>query len=318
MLIELKNKILAGEKISFEDAELLSKYDDVDALCDAANEIRERMCGVKVDTCSIINARSGRCSENCKWCAQSHQFATGVDEYEFVDEAELMDMARHNDRRGVHRFSLVTSGRKVSRKDIVRFCGDYRRISAETDLYMCASMGLLGEEELLLLKDAGVKRYHCNLETSESNFANLCSTHTSADKKRTIKTAKAIGMDVCSGGIIGMGETMNQRIELAFELRELGVDSVPINILNPIKGTALEDTPLISDDEIMRTVAVFRFILPTIALRFAGGRARLSKDVERRIFLGGMNGALIGDMLTTIGNRIDDDYALFDSLGLTY
>lgn len=318
MLTELKNKILAGGEISFEEAKKIANFSDVVAICDAANEIRVKMCGEIVDTCSIINARSGRCTENCKWCAQSRHFATGIDEYDFVPGEELMAMARHNDERGVRRFSLVTSGRKVSKKDMTRFCNDYRRLAKETNLYLCASMGLLDEEELQMLKDAGVKRYHCNLETSQSYFPDLCSTHTPDDKKSTIRAAQSVGMEICSGGIIGMGETMEQRIELAFELRELGVNSVPINILNPIKGTALQDVPLISDDEIIRTVAVFRFILPKTVLRYAGGRMRLSKEMQARILLGGMNGALIGDMLTTIGNRIDDDYNLFDSIGLKH
>lgn len=318
MLIELKNKILAGGDINDDEAKKIANFPNLDELLSAANEIKEKMCGITVDTCSIINARSGHCTEDCKWCAQSRHFHTGVDEYEFVDRQELLDMAHHNDKRGVRRFSLVTSGRKVSKKDMVHFCNDYRLLAKETNLYLCASMGLLDKEDLQSLKDAGVKRYHCNLETSESFFPNLCTTHKPADKKNTIRAAQEIGMEVCSGGIIGMGENMEDRINLAFELKELGVNSIPINILNPIKGTPLQDTPLITDEEILRTVAVFRFILPDKALRFAGGRARLSPEMQGKILKGGMNGALIGDMLTTIGNRIDDDYKLFDSLGLKH
>ncbi len=312
MLIELKNRILSGEEILIEEAKKIVNYPDLDALLAIAHEVRMKMCGKNIDTCSIINARSGHCSENCKWCAQSKYFSTGIDEYEFVNADELREMAHYNDKRGVQRFSLVTSGRKVSRRDLNTFCNYYRELSNNTNLYLCASMGLLDEEEMRLLKESGVKRYHCNLETSESYFGSLCTTHTPADKKRTIRAAQKVGMEICSGGIIGMGETMEQRIELAFELRELGVQSVPINILNPIKGTPLEGTPLISDEDIMRTAAIFRLILPTAVLRFAGGRARLSEDVQERLLRGGMNGALIGDMLTTIGNRIDDDYAMFD------
>lgn len=314
MLIELKNKVLNGGNISFEEAKKIVNHENLDELRCAANEIRENFCGNTVDTCSIINARSGLCSENCKWCSQSRHFKTGIEEYEFVDEDELMKLAKYNDLRGVKRFSLVTSGRKVSKKDIAHFCDNYKRLSSETGLYLCASMGLIGEEELGMLKDAGVKRYHCNMETASSYFGKLCSSHTPDDKKKTILAARRQGMEICSGGIIGMGETMDQRLEFAFELKELGVDSVPVNILQPIKGTPLGDTPLISEDEIMRTVAVFRFILPETVLRFAGGRARLSKEVQAKILLGGMNGAMIGDLLTTIGNRIDEDYELFESI----
>lgn len=318
MLIELKNKILAGYEISKEEAEKIVNYSDIEELCAAANEIREKLCGESVDTCSIINARSGKCTENCKWCAQSRHFHTGVEEYDIVDEKEMMEMAHHNDKYGVKRFSLVTSGRKVSKKDLKIFCDYYKKIGRETNLYLCASMGLLDKEDFKMLKDAGVKRYHCNLETSESYFPTLCTTHTPADKKKAIRDAQEAGMDICSGGIMGMGETMEQRIELAFELKELGIKSVPINILNPIKGTPLENTPLISDEDIRRTVAVYRFILPTAQMRFAGGRARLSHELLVKILKGGMNGALIGDMLTTIGNRIDEDYKLFDEVGMKY
>ena len=179
-------------------------------------------------------------------------------------------------------------------------------------------MGLIGDEEMEMLKEAGVKRYHCNMETSEKVFPSLCTTHTPADKKRTIEAAKRCGMAVCSGGIIGMGEDMSDRIDLALELRELDVDSVPINILNPIKGTPLEHTPLISEEDIIRTVAIFRFILPTKSLRFAGGRMRLSHDSMLRIMTGGMNGVLMGDMLTTVSNTVADDRRLFREAGLNF
>ncbi|MDD2961436.1 MAG: biotin synthase BioB [Muribaculaceae bacterium] len=318
MVTILKDKILSGKSITIEEAKKIVKTKDIEDLCACANEIREKKCGNTVDTCSIINARSGQCSENCKWCAQSRHFATGVEEYDTISESELLEMAHHNNKCGVKRFSLVTSGRSVLQRDIEKFCNYYRTLKQDTNLYLCASMGLLGENELKALKEAGVKRYHCNLETSASYFKTLCTTHTPEDKKNTIRIAQSLGMEVCSGGIIGMGESMEQRIELAFELKELNIKSVPINILNPIPGTPLQDVEYISDEEIRRTVAIFRFILPDAVLRFAGGRARLSAELQAKILLGGMNGALIGDMLTTIGNRIDDDYRLFDSIGLLH
>ncbi len=316
MLNSLKNKVLQGYKINIEEAIALSEIEDTDALCDAANEIRQTFCGNRVDSCSIINARSGRCGENCKWCAQSAHFNTGVEEYGCIDAEEALALARYNDSRGISRFSLVTSGRKVDKKDMPHFCDIYRRLAQETNLFLCASMGLIDEDEMAMLHDAGVRRYHCNLESAPSFFPSLCTTHTTEDKIRTIQAAKSVGMTVCSGGIIGMGETMQQRIELAMTLRDLNVDSVPINILIPIPGTPLQDMPPISEEEVARTVAIFRFILPDKYLRFAGGRARLSKQAERRILLGGMNGVLMGDMLTTIGNKIDEDRELFRSVGL--
>lgn len=179
-------------------------------------------------------------------------------------------------------------------------------------------MGLLGREEMEKLRDAGVTRYHCNMETSDAHFRTLCSTHTPEDKRATIAAARAAGLSVCSGGIIGMGESLAQRIDFAFELRDLNPDSVPINILSPIPGTPLENQPLISEEEIARTVALFRFILPRKALRFAGGRLRVSRQMQMRIIRGGMHGVLMGDMLTTVSNAIEDDKKMFRDAGLDF
>lgn len=318
MIEELKQRVLKGDNISKEEALYLYNAEDIDALCDAADEITTRFVGRKVDSCSIVNARSGMCGEDCKWCAQATRFNTGCKTYNFIDEQEVMTAARHNEKEGIKRFSLVTSGRKVSNKDLPHFCNIYRRLADETSLYLCASMGLLDKEQLLKLKEAGVKRYHCNLESSSSFFPMLCTSHTTRDKINTIMAAKEVGMAVCSGGIIGMGESVEDRIDLAFEIRELDVDSIPINILNPIPGTPLGDTPLISEEEVIRTVAVFRFILPTKSLRFAGGRMRLSSETMKRILKGGMNGALMGDMLTTVSNQIADDKKLFESANMEF
>lgn len=308
----LASRIIAdGYQITHQEAQQLADFADIDSLCDAADRITTALTGRNLDSCSIINARSGLCGEDCKWCAQATRHHTGCATYNSIDPDEAMAAAKANAEAGVKRFSLVTSGRKVSDTDLPAFCDIYRRIAASTDLYLCASMGLLSREQLEALRDAGVKRYHCNLETSESFFPNLCTTHTPAEKKRTIRAAREAGLAVCSGGIIGMGESMADRIDLAFELRDLDVDSVPINILTPIKGTPLEHQPLISEDEVIRTVAIFRFILPSKTLRFAGGRARLSHKAMLRILRGGMNGALIGDLLTSIGNTVADDRQLF-------
>lgn len=317
-LEKLKQKALAGEGVSREEALFLAEYPDLDALCDAADEITRRHHGSRVDSCSIVNARSGLCGEDCKWCAQSRHHSTGCETYDFLDEEEVMRAARLNEKAGIRRFSLVTSGRSVSRRDIERYCDLIRRLKKETDLYICVSMGLIGEEEMQMLADAGVERYHCNMETSAGFFPSLCSTHTPADKVATIKAARKAGLDVCSGGIIGMGENMSDRIDMALELADLDVDSTPVNILNPIPGTPLADTPLIGEEGVVRTVAVFRFILPRKALRFAGGRMRLSHANMLRMMRGGMNGVLMGDMLTTVSNTIADDRKLFAEAGLEF
>lgn len=317
-LSEITERVLSGGFITRDEALALASYDDLDALCDAADRIRQVKAGDNVDACSIVNARSGMCGEDCRWCAQASRHHTGCKTYNSIDPQEVMKAARENERVGIRRLSLVTSGKRVSDRDLPAFLDMYRWLNDETSLYLCASMGLLSESQMHELRKAGVRRYHCNLETSAEFFPTLCSTHTSEEKKQTIRAARNAGLQVCSGGIIGMGESMAHRIDLALELRELDVDSVPINILEPIKGTPLENQPLISEEEIIRTVAIFRFILPDKALRFAGGRKRLSHKSMARILRGGMNGVLMGDMLTSVGNGVEEDKQLFKECGLKY
>ncbi len=304
--------------ISREEAKALAAEPDLDALCDSADLISRSLVGNNVDSCSIVNARSGLCGEDCKWCAQAHRHHTGCETYEHLDDNLILDAGRRNAEAGIRRFSLVTSGRTLSDKDVDRFCATYRKLADQTGLYLCASMGLLSDSQLQRLADAGVKRYHCNMETSSRFFPTLCSTHTPEDKIRTIKGARKAGMAVCSGGIIGMGETMDDRLDFAFEIAALDVDSVPMNILNPIPGTPLENTPLISEEEIIRTAAIWRFILPAKSIRFAGGRMRLSHESMKRILHGGINGVLMGDMLTTVSNDIASDRILFKEADMIF
>lgn len=314
-LRQITDRLLAGGRATADELLALEPQCTTDELCEAADEIRLKFTGNHLDTCSIINARSGRCSEDCAWCAQSRRFHTGVDEYDIVDTGLAVASAKANRAYGVERFSLVTSGRRVTGEQMPRFCDIYRRIAAETDIYLCASMGLLGYDEMTMLAEAGVKRYHCNLETSSEYFPQLCRSHTRADKLATIEAARRAGLAICSGGIIGMGETLRDRLLLAGEAYEAGARSIPVNILNPIPGTALQDTPPLSEDEIIRSVALMRFMAPDAVMRFAGGRARLSRETTGRILRGGMNGVMIGDLLTTRGNDADEDYALFRRTG---
>jgi biotin synthase len=286
-------------------------------LCEVANAIREKHCGNRVHTCSIVNARSGRCSEDCKWCAQSAHHSTGVNEYEYIDEAEMMAAYADNAAHGVQRFSLVTSGRKVPKAHMGRFCQLLRKAGEQGKMSLCASMGLLEREQLQQLYDAGVRRYHCNLETSSDFFPTLCTTHTHEDKIRTIRAAREVGMEVCTGGIIGMGENMRQRLTLAAEAREAGAHSIPVNLLNPIKGTPLQDAAPLSEEEVIRTVALMRLVAPKPTIFFAGGRAQLSVDAVKRMLRGGVNGALVGNMLTTVGNDMDADFKMFNDCGYT-
>ncbi len=314
-LIKLKNMVLNGQDISYHDAIHLVESDLMD-LREAANEIRKFYLKDSFDICSIINAKSGSCSEDCKFCAQSSHFNSSEDIYEFLEHKQIEDMAKHNAKKGVLRFSLVTSGKRLEQKDLNKAIKSYKKLKDNVNIRLCASHGLLKEEDFKRLKEAGVSRYHNNLETSRSYFKNICTTHTYDDKIRAIKAAQKVGLEVCSGGILGLGESMADRLEMLFELRNLGIKSVPLNVLNPISGTPLENIPVLTEKEVERVIAIARFILPRATIRMAGGRGQLL-DKGKTVFLGGANGAITGDMLTTLGIQIDSDMKLITSLGFT-
>lgn len=316
----LKEKVLGGGEITADEA-----YALIDAapscreeLHRAAGEITRRFCPPVFDTCSIVNARSGKCPENCKWCAQSAHYRTSADIYPLISREECMSHAGMSVRHGIGRFSMVTSGRKMRGRELETACGYYKELASEGGLGLCASMGLLDSGELRMLWDAGVRRYHCNLEAAPDFFSTLCSTHTVEDKIETILKAREIGFVICSGGIIGMGESPRQRVGLALELRRVRPVSIPINILCPIPGTPLEDAAPISADEVIDCVALFRFIHPHATLRFAGGRARLGREDQLRAIKAGVNGAIVGDLLTTVGSTVAADRMLVAEAGLEF
>lgn len=311
---ELKKKVLNGELIGKEEALFLAEEAPLDELTEAANEIRKHFCKNKFDICTIINGKSGKCSENCKFCAQSSFYNTKINEYSLLDSKSIVKEAKYNDERGVLRFSIVTSGRKLSDKEVDSVCESIREIGKNTSVSICGSFGLLSEEQYKKLKEAGLTRVHNNLETSKRNFKNVCTTHTFEEKIQAIKNAKNAGLNVCSGGIMGLGETMEDRIDMVLTLRELGVLSIPVNMLNPIKETPFENNKLLTNDEMCRIVAVFRFLIPNAAIRLAGGRGLL-EDKGEKCFLSGANAAISGDMLTTSGITIKEDMDLLEKIG---
>lgn len=310
----LTTRACEGNGVSREEALWLYNEVDLETLSQAAEKIRKAQCGNHADLCTIINAKSGLCSENCAFCAQSAHHATDASTYPLLDADAVLKEAHYNSDRGVHRFALVTAGRTLSDAEVEKVCVIVKRLRAETPLAICVSGGLLNRAQFQALKDAGVTRIHNNLEGSERHFPNLCTTHTFADKICTIRDAQAVGLTVCSGGIFGTGETVEDRIDMALSLRELGITSVPINMLNPIPGTPLESQPLLDTETMARIVAVYRFILPGAQLRLAGGRGRLA-DYGNRAFEGGANAMITGDMLTTTGTTIESDLTMLKNYG---
>lgn len=310
----LKERVLVGGHITEQEAKALADTTEKETLYAAADQIREHFVGRRIDMCSIMNAQSGKCPEDCKWCSQSKFYKTGVETYDLVSVADGLKLALENRSKGVNRFSLVTSGRALHHNKVKEACKIYEEIGNKSDIGLCASMGLLRTPDLQLLKDVGVEHYHCNIETAPSHFSKVCTTHTFEEKRRTIREAQDVGLKICSGGIIGMGENMDQRIEMAFTLRELGADSIPINILNPIEGTPLQGSMQLTDDEVLVSIALFRFINPTAHLRFAGGRNLISHIQEKALSVG-ISAALVGDYLTTLGSNIDQDKEMFEKMG---
>ncbi len=309
LLIEMTHPDIVAQKTTNEMADLFKGVSTA-SLVAAAELATKSFAPETFNFCSIVNAKSGKCSEDCAWCSQSKHFKTQAPEYPLIDEETALQHARAVEAAGVKRFSLVTSGRKLSAREVREVAQIVKRLRQETDLEICLSAGLLTQKELETLLAAGVVRYHCNLESSRAFFSTLCTTHRVADKIKTLEAARSVGMDICSGGIIGMGESEKDRVSLAMQLAKLEVPSIPINILSPIPGTPLENVAFISDDEIVRTVAIFRLLNRTAYLRFAGGRARLSEETQKLCLKAGINSAITGDMLTTKGNAVVHDREL--------
>ncbi|XZH95850.1 biotin synthase BioB [Clostridium perfringens] len=298
-VLKMKDKSLKNRKLTREEGLRLFNS-NLEELIKEANNIRKEIHGDGIDLCSIINGKSGRCGEDCAFCAQSKYHKTNISEYPLLDYEKIKKVAKENEDEGVHRFSIVTSGRGLYGEEFERVITYYSN---------------LNKESLIKLKKAGVKRYHHNLETSRNYYDKICKTHSYEERVKTIKNAKEAGLEVCSGGIIGLGETILDRIDLAITIRELEIKSIPINLLSPIKGTKLQHMTPLNEEEILRTIAVFRFINPEAKIRLAGGRYLL-KNFGENAFKAGANATITGNLLTTCGNKIKDDKRLIENIGM--
>lgn len=287
-------------------------------LLSVANKIREKYCGNTLHTCTISNAKSGLCQEDCKFCAQSAHYATNVNEYGFKEKEKLLDEYDRANDLGSSKFGLVTSGRSIKKgskefEEVKEFSKEAKTKGKKANL--CASIGLLDENEMLELKESGVTRIHNNLQTSINAYSKIVSTtHSIHDRINTIKAAKSCGMEVCSGGIIGMGETWEDRIDMALTLKELDVDGIPLNILTPIKGTPHGERDHLSMDEILKTFAIFRIINKKKVLKIGAGREGILKDFMGSAFMAGMNGMLVGGYLTIKGRTVEEDNILIKNI----
>lgn len=316
MIKDIVGKICRGEKISSSELVPLIDLDNPYDLFLGATKIREHFKGNKVFTCSIINAKSGMCSEDCAFCAQSKYHNTNISVYPLLSKHELVEKGMYMASMGANKFSFVTSGKKLSKKEIDTICEAAFLLREKTDLKLCASLGILDKDSAVSIKQAGISRYHHNLETARSFFKNICTTHDYDEDVMTIKVARKAGLEVCSGGIMGLGEEFSHRLELAEFLSHLDVDSIPINFLNPIKGTKLQNMPILPPLEALMSIAIFRFLNPEKDITICGGREVCLGDLQSWIFLAGANGIMIGNYLTTLGRDINDDFKMIKQLNL--
>ena len=299
--------------------ELLDLYEKpLEELIELSHEVTIENFDNKVEACSIISAKTGACSENCKYCAQSKHNHAEIECHPLLDVETVKKAALSAKENGATRFCIVTSGRVPTGSDFEKILEMIKEVASIDGIHCCASLGLLSEEQVKQIKEAGVERYNHNINTSEHYHNHICTTHNFEDRVNTVKMVKKYGMEACCGVIIGMGESREDRIEMALSLRQLNPKTVPINFLNPIKGTPLEDyEDKISEEEILKTICIFRLVLPKSSLRYAGGRTtRLSKYNQKLGIIAGINSLLVGNYLTTTGSESEEDKEMLKSLDL--
>ncbi|OIP63791.1 MAG: biotin synthase BioB [Nitrospirae bacterium CG_4_9_14_3_um_filter_53_35] len=310
--------VLDRDPLTREQALMLAETppQDLPEILNAARRVRETHRGDVVSLCAIINAKSGRCSEDCRFCAQSLRYQTGVKAYPLIPDQRILDGWERSAQDGVSFFCIVTSGRRAEPDELERIRGVLQRMREAGKVRPCASLGALNLEDLVGLREAGLVRYHHNIETARSFYASVCTTHSYDERVRTVLNAGKAGLQVCSGGILGMGETMAQRVEMAMALRDLQVDSIPLNFLNPIPGTPLAGKGILARDEILKTVALFRLINPDREIRACAGREVHLGEEQGMLFDAGVDGILTGDYLTTKGTPPGKDREVILSHGL--
>lgn len=319
MLEIIGREALDGNGASFEEAMFLTtNQTPLDEILYWTNAVREKHFSNKISLCSIVNARSGKCSENCSFCAQSAHHKTDTEVYQLLKKDEIISRAKAAKENGSHCFGIVTSGETVQGAELDEVAEAVKIIINELDLKCSASLGRLESKDFLKLKKAGLSLYHHNLETSENFFPNVCTTHTWSERYQTIKCALAAGLEVCCGGIMGLGENFEDRVNLAIACKNLGIKSVPLNFLNAIPGTPLADTPKLSPLEILRTIAIFRLCLPDSHIRICGGRETNLRELQSHIFRAGADGMMIGNYLTVKGRNMEDDLQMLKDLGMEW
>ncbi len=310
------NKVISGESISFEEAEKLLCSQDIVSLAYSANVITRKFNGYGIDVESLLNAKSGKCPEDCSFCAQSSFYNTKISKYPLLPKQVVIVRAKEAERQGASSFCLVCAYRSPPEEEFRQICDTIEALQKEVSIDINASLGFMTLERARRLKSLGIKRYNHNLEASDSFFSQICKTHDFADRVKTAKIVKESGLELCCGGIIGMGETVKQRIELAFALAALNPDEVPINILIPKEGTPMAQIDTITPEEAIRTIAVWRFIMPKVILKLAGGREVHFSDNGRTALRAGANGIISGGYLTTGGNEMSNDLNMIHEIGI--
>ncbi|MEN7973247.1 MAG: biotin synthase BioB [Verrucomicrobiota bacterium] len=315
MLQQITKNAIEGKGCSQEEALWLTHQKESELL-ESATQVREAHFGNKVRLCSIVNAKSGKCDMNCRFCSQSAHNTTEIETYPFIDTESLESQIHETIDSGDRLCGVVTSGGRLSTEEIQELAATVRKIGGGSKAPVCGSLGRLLKENLVILKEAGLTRFHHNLEASEGFYSEVCTTQQWSERLATVKAAMEAGMAVCSGGLFGLGESWKDRIDLALTLRDLGVDSVPINFLYAHSGTPLKDMPPLSAEEALRIIAVYRFLLPTTTLRVCGGRAHILGDRQDDLFAAGANGLMTGNYLTVAGSQYKTDLAMIQKLGL--